>query len=203
MHYWRKDYFKTLGVVAQAARTVPEWQDYAAFCEKYEKGIRQEALTILDRFISSYEQESFESRRAFVSWLLQQTDGRDGRHMAIPHPLQIRIVEPTLLEWTLADPQSYEPHLWQGGYDHLKTALQLAPDNELVRKKLIVAILSKVVFATHELPRGYLGHPDLDLAALDEAESLLAGLSNETERASLAGDISEDRQLILKYLRSR
>jgi hypothetical protein len=120
MRYWRKGYFETFRSVAKAARTVPEREDYSAFCEKYENGLRQGAFTILDRFISSYEREAFEKRRRFVSWLSHLTFGRAGRHMAIPQPLQIRIIEPTLLEWTLVDPRSYEPHLWLGGYDHLK-----------------------------------------------------------------------------------
>ena len=203
MRYWRKGYFETLRSVAKAARTVPEWEDYSAFCEKYESGLRQDAFTILDRFISSYEREAFEKRRRFVSWLSHLTFGRAGRHMAIPQPLQIRMVEPTLLEWTLVDPRSYEPHLWLGGYDHLKSALQLAPDNQVVRTKLIRAILSRVRFATHELPAGYLGSTHDDLAGLDEAESVLPGLSNESERARLSADISEERRLILEYLRGR
>ena len=101
MRYWRKGYFETLRSVAKAASTVPEWEDDSAFCEKYETGLRQDAFTILNRFISSYEPEAFEKRRRFVSWLSHLTFGRAGRHMAIPQPLQIRIVEPTLLEWTL------------------------------------------------------------------------------------------------------
>jgi hypothetical protein len=203
MHYWRKEYFETLEVAAKAARSVPEWADYATFCEEYEKGMRHNALVILDRFISSIERAPFAMRQRFVAWLAQQADGRDGRHMLIPRSLQIRLVEPTLLEWTLVDPQCYEPHLWLGGYDHLRHAHELAPGNELVRKKLVAAILSRVGFSTHELPAGYLGVPTEDLAHLAEAEGLLQGLASNEDRVQLLAAIAEERNLIREYLRNR
>jgi hypothetical protein len=203
MHYWRKGYFESLRDVANAARTVPEWADYAVFCEEYERGLRREAFAILERFIFSLERAPFITRRLFVGWLLRQADRREGRHMLVPHPLNVRVVEPTLLEWTLVEPECSEPHLWIGGYEHLRRAIELAPDDELAKKKLIVLILGRVGFATHELPVGYLGVADEDLAALREAEMLLEGLSSNDDRAQLAADIAEERRLIQEYLRDR
>jgi hypothetical protein len=203
MHFWRKEYFKSLNDVAAKARKVALWADYADFCEQYEKGLRSEAFTILERFISSMERAPFKERRDFVSWLSNQTDGREGRHMLIPHPLQIRVVEPTLLEWTAAEPRCSEPHMWLGGYDHLREAVELDPDNQLARRKLIIAVLSRVGFNTHELPDGYLGEVEKDLGALSEAEKLLHGLSSEDDRIGLAADIAEQRRAIAEYLRRR
>jgi hypothetical protein len=200
MDYWRKDYFKTLIDVANAARMVPEWAEYAAFCDEYERGLRHDAFTILERFISFMEHAPFEKRRQFVRWISQEADGRQGRHMLIPHPLFVRVIEPTLLEWTLIEPDCYEPHLWLGGYDHLSRALELAPHGALVSKKLIIAILSRVGFATHELPSHYLGAATEDLAALGQAEALLQNLPNDDDRLKLAADIAEERELIQKYL---
>ena len=203
MFFWRDDFFETLKDVAANARTVPLWSDYADFCIEYERGLRAEAFTILERFITSMERASFGERRRFVSWLSQQADGRKGRHMLIPHPLHVRLVEPTLLEWTLLEPLCSEPHLWLGGYDHVKRAFELDPDDQLARKKLIIAVLSRVDFNAHELPRGYLGDIEKDLAALSEAEELLKGMSNEDDRQSLAVDIAEQRRWIEEYLKRR
>jgi hypothetical protein len=203
MHFWRQEYFKTLKEVGTEVRAEPQWTDYAAFCELFEHGLRKEAFTHLDRFISSLELSGFADRRRFVRWILERTDGRAGRHMLIPHPLQLRVVEPTLLEWTLVEPECYEPHLWLGGNEHLRRAIELAPDNELAAKKLIVLVLSGVGHSTHELPNGYLGTPEEDLAALGEAKHLVQKLSNDDERARLAADIAEERKLIQEYLRNR
>jgi len=201
MQYWRKDYFTSLKDLADAARAVPEWADYAAFCEEYERGMRSDAFTILERFIASLERDSFDKRRKFVSWILRESDGRKGRHMLIPHPLYLRLIEPTLLEWISVEPDCYEPHLWLGGYDDLRRAIELAPRNEITGKKFILAILTRVGHATHELLAGYLGNPREDLAALSQAEILLQNLSDENDRSQLRVDIARERNLIEDYLR--
>jgi hypothetical protein len=69
--------------------------------------------------------------------------------MLIPHPLQIRLVEPTLVEWTVVEPNCSEPHLWLGGYDHVKRELE--PDNQLARRKLIILIWGRVDFESDRI----------------------------------------------------
>jgi len=214
--------------VAAKARVVPLWSDYADFCTKLERGLRTEAFATLERFIFVMERLPFEERRRFVSWLSGEADGqwerlgdirlqsnpfssrvRPAIHEAhrygrkrrlIPHPLYVRLVEPTLLEWTLIEPLCSEPHLWLGYYDHLKRAIELDPDCQLARGRLIILILKDVGDSSHELPQGYLGDVKEDLAALGEAEELLSGLSNEEDHAILAADIAEQRRLIEDYL---
>jgi hypothetical protein len=203
MLHLRDKYFQSLREVASLARTTPEWSDYATFCEKYEQGLRNDAFTILKSFINFLEHAPFAERRRFVSWLLPRADGREGQHMLVPHPLSHRIVEPTLKEWAQTEPLCAEPHFWLGGYDNLKLALELTPDDEVIRRKLVAWILNRVDFATHELPTGYIGKPSEDIAALDEAEEVLAGLPSDMERTEFAAEVSEQRNLIQAYLQSR
>ena len=203
MHFWREDYFKTLQDVAAEARAVPVCADYAAFCEDYERGLRSKAFAILEHFMSSLERAPFAERQRFVSWLSRHADRREGRHMLIPYPLHVRIVEPTLLEWTLVEPRCSEPHLWLGGYEHVRRAFELEPDNQLARRKLIMLVWGRVDCEAYELHVGYLSNVDKDLAVLSEVEELWKGLSNEEDRLSLAADLSEDRRLIEEHLRKR
>jgi hypothetical protein len=109
MHFWRKDYFQTLKEVAAEAATRSQWSEYGAFCQEYERGLRREAFTILNRLISSLERASFSDRRDFLSWLLPKADSKEGKPMLITHPLHIRIVEQTILEWTIVDHENSEP----------------------------------------------------------------------------------------------
>jgi len=202
MQHWRDTYFQSLRHVASSARTTPEWSDYAAFCEKYERGLRRDAFIILERFINYLENAPFAERVSFVSWILPRADGIEGRHMLVPHPLSRRIVEPTLKEWAQAEPVCAEPHFWLGGYENLKRALGLKPDDETIRRKLIAWILNRVDWATHELPTGYIGEPSEGIAALDEAEGLLAGLPGGVERTEFAAEVEGQRSLINAYLQT-
>lgn len=195
--YWRHDYFKTLRDVAAEASRNAVWADYAKFCLEYERGLRPRAFETLERFIRAFERVPFSERKTFVSWLLNATDGTPGHHMAVPHPLLLRVVEPTLLEWTAVDPNCSEPHRWLGGFDHLKLALELDSRDEIARRKLIICLLA---VGTYQLPETYVGDPHQDLASLAEAEALLPGLSNEDERREWCVAIQEERCIIQQYL---
>lgn len=199
--HWREDYFRTLKDVGVEAAESPNWADYAIFCSEYESGLRSQAFATLERFILALERAPFTERRQFVSWLKHATDGTSGEHMAVPHPLRWRIVEPTLLEWTAVDPRASEPHRWLGGYDHLKLAVELDPSDELATRKLITVISGRV--GTHHLPDHYVGDPQQDLAALNEADALLERISNNSHRQSLRQMVEEERLLIAQYLSKR
>ncbi len=200
MWHWRDEYFKTLRDVSAGAARSPEWYEYARFCSEYECGLRREAFTTLDRFILRLEREGFSERRRFVSWLLNTTNGVQGQHMALPHPLRVRIIEPTLIEWTAVEPTCSEPHRWLGGYEHLQSALEIDASDEIARRKLVSLILGSGDYSTHELPSGYIGDPHQDLAALAEANELASSLSSEIERKQFAEEIEQQRLLIQTYL---
>ncbi|HEY6376051.1 MAG TPA: hypothetical protein VIX90_11075 [Edaphobacter sp.] len=204
MHYWRQQDFKTLkNTAAAAVNASPHWQAYADFCLEYERWFRNQAFLILERFIGRIEREPFLERRRFVSWLMNIAEGQDGRHMLIPHPLKVRVVEPTLLEWVEVEPLSSEPHRWIGDLEHLERAVELDPTDHIALKKLIIVLLSRVGYATHELPYGYLGSVSEDLATLSKIEALLPRLPNEDDRAAYAVDVAEERYSIHKYLRKQ
>ena len=56
--------------------------------------------------------------------------------MLVPHPLSNRIIQPTLCEWIVAEPECAEPHLWLGDYDNLKSTLALKPDDDVIILRL-------------------------------------------------------------------
>ena len=198
MWHWRQNTFETLRTLAVEASRTPACSEYARFCVDYERGLRNKALATLDGFISELERAPFVERRNFVSWVLGKTYRRDGEHLAIPHPLRLRIIEPTLLEWTAEEPGCAEPHRWIGDREHLRRALELDPTDEIATRKLLIQLLAT---GTDHLPDGYIGDPYKDIEALKEAESLLDVLSDTDERREWFAEIHEQRFIIEKYLR--
>jgi hypothetical protein len=147
------------------------------------------------------EHEPFAERRRFVSWLMSFARERNAITILIPHPLKIRVIEPTLAEWMIVEPTCAEPHRWIGGYEHLQQAMELDPTDQIALRDLVIFLLSQVDYSTHELPSGYLGSPSKDLEDLNKAEVLLPRISNESDRAAYAADIAEQKALIHEYLR--
>jgi hypothetical protein len=199
MLHWRQSYFETLRSLRDQASQIPDWEDYSSFCGESENGLRELAFATLNRFISKFESWPFPKRRQFVSWLLHAVDGRDGREAALPHPLRLSIVEPTLSEWILEEPNCAEPHRWIGGDEHLQRALELDPRDQIARRDLALCILGRI--GTAELPERYIGSPHEDLEGLVYAEELLRGIESDNLRLQLTRIVEEERNLILAYLR--
>jgi hypothetical protein len=128
---------------------------------------------------------------------------RKAKHMLIPHPLKIRIVEPTLLEWTVVEPTCAEPHRWIGGHEHLQRAIDLDPADQVALREYVICLLSQVDYATHELPFGYLGSAVKDLEILNSVDVLLPRMSNDSDRAAYAAEAAEQKALIHEYLRKQ
>jgi hypothetical protein len=203
MHYWNKDFFETLKLAAASAENqAANWQEYVDFCLQSEKGLRSQALVSLNKFIEKIERKPFSERRKFVRWLMRNFQGRES-YMLAPHPLKVRIVEPTLLEWTLVEPHDFEPHLWIGDLEHLEKAYELKPANRLVLKKLVIALLGPVQYAGHHLPEGYLGEASKDMETIKRLESLLTLMESDDDRNALARDVAEEKLAIEQYLRGR
>jgi hypothetical protein len=70
-------------------------------------------------------------------------------------------------------PGCSEPRRWPGGFAHLKRVIELAPDDELARRKLVVLVWGCVGFASYELPLGTWPRSMRILGALSEAGVLL------------------------------
>src|SRR5579863_657916 len=131
MHFWRDSHFQSLKDVASEASAVPEWADFATYCTEQQRGLRQQAFVALERFISRVEAAPFEERKRFTSWLLHRAESRKGYHMLVPHPIRVRLVEPTCAEWIEIEPRSSEPHRWLGTHEHLKLARECDPADEI------------------------------------------------------------------------
>lgn len=199
MLYWRDAYFRDLHEASIEA-AAEGWSMYAEYCSEQEKGLRSRAFAALKQFIRITLDAPLSERQRFVSWLLAFANERDGRDQLIPYPLKKSLIEPTLLNWLAAEPNNSVPHRWLGDREHLERALELDPSDQIARKNLIILLLSWLNYATHELPRGYLGSVPDDLKTLDRVEALLAGLSDESLRSSYAHEVAEERSAIANYL---
>ena len=206
MYFWRDTYFKTLTEAANHASAIPAWAEYAKFCSLLEQGLRKDAFAHLESFIKSAAGWSLSEKQKFVSWLYHFAyERRDDSHLLMPHPLRVKFLEPTLAEWIVGEPVSGEPHRWLDSIDHLEEAIRLDPKDEIARERMASFLLGGVDGSQSHLIccQHYAGNPEEDLQALEKAEALIEGLSNEEIRAEYYVEMAKLRESIRDYLRGK
>jgi hypothetical protein len=187
----------------------PSWRLYADHCEARANNLPDRSAAVAEQFIEAAQRWSFEERKRFGLWLMNSTGrvmerlGRSkyesrattgGPGIFAPHIVVVAILLPTLVEWRSAEPSNPEPHFWLALYDHneharLREALRLDPAYGPARAALAESTVRYVQYNQHELPAGYLGHPDDDLIALAEAQVLTAESVEPPVRARLKEQI--------------
>lgn len=190
-----------LALIAGASDMSPAWGDFADYCRLRAGGRRQDALTRLDRFIAAMQARDFEDRRVFVCWVTA-AKGLVDKGLLIPQPLRTRLVVPTVMEWRDREPDDADACYLEGRYCHPPTfgnesapldcfrrAIELAPDHQAARRAIIDWVLGAVEDAQHELPHGYLGSPEEDIADLEEALRLLSGVDNQQWRVKIGAEV--------------
>jgi hypothetical protein len=171
--------------LAAEARKEEEWHDFSRFCELRGQGARAAAMEHLNKFLHAAARWSLEKRLAFSKWVLRCSRRFRDDRVVLPHPIRERLVVPTLRSWSEASAGEAEAHLWLGllrcddPSRHLDQALKLDPSCALARQTLTDWIISDVEYNQHELPSLYINDPAGDLAELDRASELVAGVTVE------------------------
>lgn len=207
--------------MAEEAGRVPAWAEYALYCRARERGLRPRALGHLDAFLRAAVRWPFPERREFAGWLARALENPDWeRYDLSPHPLVVRLLRPTLLEWTEREPASPLPHRWLGMFfsayaytaaaqapdsplpaeRHLRRALELDPGEQPARIHLVRLLLERLYFAAHHLPAVYLGDPGEDLALAAEVARLVEGVAEPGLRSHLRGEAAAARRLVEDWI---
>ncbi len=176
------------------------WAEYANYCEVLERGLRKDAFNHLAKLIESSAGWSFSEKKEFVTWLYHYAYPNRFLNQLFPHPLRVKLLEPTLAEWICREPDNSEPHRWIGGLAHLKEAVRLNPTDDIACYLLANTILGHVGYSIHELPYGYIGNPKEDLILLEEAESVMGGISDKEKMSEYQSEIAEIKASIYVYL---
>jgi uncharacterized membrane protein YccC len=177
-YYWNKDNFEGLLAVAAELRMDPHLEPLARYCELREKGLRKQALSMLDEFLEEAETWDTATARSLVVTILEVYWSRKAAHQFLTAPLQQRLIEPVLEEWCRAEPENPLPArhfaLLRSDVVLLEAALRLDPDDQAVRATLARKHIAFVDYATHHLVEGCFIDDEAEASrALEEADKLL------------------------------
>ena len=144
------------------------------------KGLRKNALKVLDDFIRQTSSWSTDECQRFVDWYMTRLKAKARRLTDCPQvvdPLLQHVIRPVLEAWHRDDPGSAIPARWLGWlswnesdltlYEH---ALSVEPTDSITRELYVKRVYHRVEYLTHELPWGYLSQdPQAELDLIDSA----------------------------------
>ncbi|MEQ9379730.1 MAG: hypothetical protein RJP95_02620 [Pirellulales bacterium] len=195
MWYWNQDNFEGILAVADSIAHESRWSDFAEYCRLREKGLRKKALASIDNLITAADSWPTNERRRFVTWIIEAQQRLPEVHQLIVTPLQRKLIEPTLDEWSHAHPGDPIPKrllgLATGNVDCFQQALDLAPDDDISRFRIISRLVYDVDYQCHHLPDYFIGEPSKALDDLNVARDLSKLFVDKSIAESLADEFTE------------
>jgi tetratricopeptide (TPR) repeat protein len=198
-------------IIAGDAEEKPQWSSLARYYRLRTKGLRRDAFAALDDFLSEAVQWAFADRLSLCLWLASHLDDVWGQSLVAPHPVDTKIVTPTLLEWVAAEPMNADAHYWAGQLasdflgdvsrrpHHFRRAVALDPMHDPARLALARWLESGADYAQHHLPDFYIGDVEKDLRNLREAISLIEPVRDQASIDFLRTQIQRLTDIALEW----
>jgi hypothetical protein len=172
-----------------------EYRHLRRYAELMMSGQSDEAADALQTFIamaSTWEVRKQRQGAVRIADVAERTGSGPGSTV-LPNRLWSAMVEPILQQWAEEDEVALPHRLlalldWPS-YLHLRRAHELDPEDQAVTHRLAATLIRDVHFSASNLGR-------LEIAKLEEAEVLVAGLRDEKARQSLAAGLDELRRQV-------
>jgi hypothetical protein len=191
MFYWNRGNFEDLTKLSEELDSHSNLAALANYCRLREKGLRRQAFSALEEFLSAARSfDSAAARSAAVT--IMESNARVNRaHQFLTQPLVSRFLVPTLRSWMNDEPDASTPIRWLGmllrDHELLERALSMCPEDTPVRSLLIERHLYDAWFATHHLNETtFLGSVDVAVTDLARARELITNAPDPDALAHLA-----------------
>lgn len=195
-----KGQFEGLAQVVAYLSDKPLLAKYRDYCTNRAQGMRREAIHSLKGFLNETAKWTFEERKDFVDWLLWIHHSLPHISDLLPNQLLLSLIEPTLAEWMIAEPENGCPYRWSGGIENLRKAISLDRNDDIAKIKFGKIILNDSGYSIQELPEGYLGNPREDLEEVTEAIGYVSDAIMSAERDAILEGLTINRGKIEGWL---
>lgn len=159
---------------------VNDYPLFRQYCVRKERGLRKDALKVLQAFIEEMKENDVEVQREFAAWLFEWIERFEDGHHLLVYPLVNGVIQPVLQTWEKVDPVDVRPYRWQGlfvhqgeGLPYLLKALELGGSKE---QRVIVQIcetyLSALWYSFHHI------HEDLYLSTYEKDQERIQGIED-------------------------
>jgi hypothetical protein len=199
--YWNQSNFDGLRAIAETFADDPALGEFARYCALRENGLRRQAFDALGRFIDVAASWGAAEQRTFAEWVVRLQAALPHVVELIPEPLKRWLVE-VLRTWS-DETEEGAPQRWlgvlTGDVAAFWEALRRDAGDDLARGRLVRHLTGLLDYATHHLPRGFIGDPQGVLVET-EAQELLAGFRDASARELVEGSYRAARQKVLDWM---
>ncbi len=200
-----KEQNKALLTIAEVISKNPRWKEYSTYCINREKGLRKLAFKNLDNFIKSAQDWTVNEKIDFVKVvfsLFESIPGAD--YGGFPQPLSQKLIKPTLEKWCEFEKADNNPFRWYGKYyrneDYLFKALEINPNDDLARSKILDWWTYSIYYSIHHLPEGYIGNLQEDLSLIEKIKEQISLLTDDKRKEYYTKELNEDLEIIQNYV---
>ncbi len=200
-----KEQNKALLTIAKATNKNPKYKEYSAYCTNREKGLRKLAFKNLDNFIKSTQNWTIHEKIDFVKvacLLFESVVEAD--YGGFPQPLSEKVIKPTLEKWCEFEKIDNNPFRWYGTYyrseEHLFRALEIDPNDDVARSKILDWWTYDIYYSIHHLPHGYIGNPQEDLLLIEKIKEQISLLVDEKRKKYYTKELNQDLEIIQNYI---
>lgn len=190
-------------IFAEQFKHEPAYYDY---CLYLEKGLRKEALKIINNFVADLQQRDFEQQKTFIETILTAYDKYEGYpYNIMPHPL-FQLIFGLIKDWCDRDLVDERFFFWYGKhkyeFQYIELALAKAPDFEKAKVAIVEHKLYPLYYATHHLPDYYIddGYENDDLARCNELKQDILSLKEESQQDKYMKELAFYQTLIENYI---
>jgi hypothetical protein len=192
-------------ILAQEAGSVPDWEDYAAYCRLRERGLRNQAFSRLESFIDRATKWSFQTQREFVLWLCKEMDSiKDADYGPYPTPLRTRLFAPFFDEWLRREPNNDEAYVLcarhLGEPRFYQRALEINPKNQRARIALAEECIYDTWYATHHFPHFFIGDEVKTTKTVQQARSHISSIEDPERQRQLLNELADLEQLLNDWI---
>ena len=177
MHYWNQDNFEGLKAVGEKYASKDGFALYGQYCLLKEQGLKKQAVSAMNAFVSFLKKMHQEEQRAVAVELASLAFENKKTHQLLPYPL-VQCLKHILERWVSEDENNPLPYKWLGyvaaDYAYFEKVLQLDPNDEMCLFKLATAHLNDVDYQTHHLSESlFIGTLADAKTSLEQAQVLI------------------------------
>jgi hypothetical protein len=200
-YYWNQSNFDGLRAIAETLASDPALGEFAQYCALREKGLRRQAFDALGRFIQVAASWGVAEQRNFADWVVQLHAAQPDVADLVPEPLK-RWLRDVLKKWS-EETQEGAPQRWlgvlTGDVAAFWEALRRDAGDDFARARLVRHLIGLLEYATHHVPRGFIGDPQRVLVETD-AQELLSGFRDADARERVEERYRAERQKVLDWM---